>query len=443
LKFILSHPLKESLRLEEEICQSVSAFSNASGGLILAGVTDAGAICGIDIGKNTLEEIANYIKRNTDPAILPSVKVFDIEGKRIVVIEVKESTDKPVFFKNHAYKRVGKTNQRIQSSEMRKLAKEIGKHVYWDERICEAAKLEDINEEKLKWLLEKARLERRFDIILNISTQEALERLNLAKDGKLKNATILLLGNNPHEFFLQAEVRCARFKGTNPIDFIDMKVFNNDIISQREDALEFVKEHIKLRAEIKGTERIEKWEYPIEAIREAITNAICHRDYEIAGHIQIRIFDDRLEVWGCGPLPEPLTPADLATKHKSVLRNPLIGKCFFLIKYIEEWGTGTNRIIDACVRHGLPEPIFEYIVGDFVVTFRKYNITDEMLNDLNLRQRNAVEYLLKQRKITNKEYRQLNPGITDRTVLNDFNELIEKNIITAKGEKKYRYYTLR
>ena len=110
-----------------------------------------------------------------------------------------------------------------------------------------------------------------------------------------------------------------------------MKVFGGNIIDQREDALEFVKEHIQLHAEIKGTERIERWEYPIEAIREAVTNALCHRNYKISSNVQIRIFDDRIEIWGCGSLPEPLTIEDLKKKHDSVLRNPLIGRCFFLI----------------------------------------------------------------------------------------------------------------
>ncbi len=107
---------KESLRLEEEIGQTISAFSNSNGGAILGGVSDNGKIHGIAIGENTLERLANYIKINTDPAIFPSMKLIDIEGKIIVVIEVKENSDKPVFFKNHAYKRVGKTNQRIFSS---------------------------------------------------------------------------------------------------------------------------------------------------------------------------------------------------------------------------------------------------------------------------------------------------------------------------------------
>ena len=262
------------------------------------------------------------------------------------------------------------------------------------------------------------------------------------RDGKLTNAAVLLFGKNPQRFFIQSETRCARFKGLKPLEFIDMKVFGGNIIDQRENALEFVKEHIRLHAEIKGTERVERWEYPIEAIREAITNAICHRNYETASNVQIRIFDDRIEVWGCGPLPEPLTPEDLKREHKSILRNPQIGKSFFLIKFIEQWGTGTNRMIEQCLGHGLPEPLFEEVAGDFVVTFRKYNITEEILNELNDRQRKAIEYLLKHKKITNKEYREINPNISDRTALNDLNELIHKNIIVAKGEKKYRYYIL-
>ena len=152
---------KESPRLKEEICQVVSAFSNANGGSILIGVSNDGKVIGVDIGRNTVEELANYIKRNTDPAIFPSVKILEIEGKKIIVIEVKESTEKPVFFRSHAYKRVGKTNQKISSSELRKLAKESGSKVYWDELVCEDAKVEDIDEEKVRQFLRRARFERR------------------------------------------------------------------------------------------------------------------------------------------------------------------------------------------------------------------------------------------------------------------------------------------
>ena len=302
--------LKESLRLKEEICQAVSAFSNANGGSILVGVANDGKVIGVDIGRNTLEELANYIKRNTDPAIFPSMKVEKIEKKKSVVIEVKESAEKPVFFRSHAYKRVGKTNQRIFSSEIRKLAKESGERVYWDERVCEDASLEDIEEEKVRLFLRKAKYEWRLEIDPDISVKEALERLSLIKVDKLTNAALLLFGKSPQGFFLQTEVRCARFKGTEAIKpFIDMKVFDGDVIGQVNKALNFVLEHTLLSAWLVPgkVEREERNEYPSDAIREAIVNAICHRDYESTGNVQVRIFDDRIEVWNPGGLPEGWT----------------------------------------------------------------------------------------------------------------------------------------
>jgi len=296
---------------------------------------------------------------------------------------------------------------------MRKLAKESGRRVYWDELVCEEAKLEDIDEEKVKWFLRRARYERRLELDPETPFREALEKLELLRGAKLTNAAILLFGKNPQRFFIPSETRCARFKGIEPLEFIDMKVFGGDIIDQREDAVEFVKEHIKLHAKIVGMERVERWEYPIDAIREAITNAICHRDYEIPASVQVRIFDDRIEIWGCGPLPDPLTVENLKQRHRSILRNPLIGKCFFWIKFIEQWGTGTNRIIDACLNHGLPEPVFEELSGSLIVTLRE-RITEEFLREkgLNERQIKAVSYIREKGSITNKEYQALF-GVSD------------------------------
>jgi ATP-dependent DNA helicase RecG len=181
---------KESLKLKDEIGETVSAFSNLGGGTVIVGVSDRGGVLGVDIGKNTLEELANYIKRNTDPQIFPSVKITEVDGKNVVMIEVKEDMEKPVFFKNHARKRVGKTNQMISSSELRKLAKESGGRVYWDEQVCEDAGPEDIDEERIRQFLRKAKYERRLEIDPDILVKEALERLSLVKGDKLTNASI-------------------------------------------------------------------------------------------------------------------------------------------------------------------------------------------------------------------------------------------------------------
>ncbi|MCK4398855.1 MAG: putative DNA binding domain-containing protein [Methanophagales archaeon] len=301
---------KESLRLKDEIGETVSAFSNSDGGTVIVGVSNSGAVPGVDIGKNSLEELANYIKRNTDPQVFPSVKIQEIGGKNAVMVEVKES----------------------------------GERVYWDEQICEEASLDDIGEEKIRQFLRKAKYERRLEIDPDILVKEALERLSLIKGDKLTNASILLFGKEPQKFFLQTKLRCARYKGTTPITFIDLKIVEGNIIDQVEKAENFVLSHIKKAAKIVGFERQEVWEYPINALREAIVNAICHRDYAYSSDITIGVFDDRVEISNPGTLPEPLTPEDLKKKHKSIPRNPLVANAFFLIRNIEQWGEGTNKI---------------------------------------------------------------------------------------------------
>ena len=437
---------KESLRLKDEIGETVSAFSNSDGGTVIVGVSNSGGVLGVDIGKNTLEELANYIKRNTDPQVFPSVKIQEVGEKNVVMIEVKEGAEKPVFFKNHAYKRVGKTNQRISSSEMRKLAKESGGRVYWDERVCEGACPEDIDGDKVRQFLRKAKYARRLEIDPDISVEEALERLSLIKGEKLTNAALLLFGKNPQRYFLQTEVRCARFKGTEAIKpFIDMKVFDGDIIEQANKALNFVLEHTLLSAWLVPgkVEREERNEYPSDAIREAIVNAICHRDYESTGNVQVRIFDDRIEVWNPGSLPEGWTVEKLKQKHESIPKNPLIADQFFLIKFIEKWGTGTIEMVRRCVEWGLPEPEFEFTGTSLIVTFRKTELTDEFLRifGLNERQIKIVKYLKEREFVTSSEYEKMF-GITDRQARIDLSQLISQGLISKVGKARLTKYRL-
>ena len=240
----------------------VSAFSNANGGSILIGVSNDGKVIGVDIGRNTVEELANYIKRNTDPAIFPSVKVFDVNGKKIIVIEVKESAEKPVFFKNHAYKRVGKTNQKISSSELRKLAKESGSKVYWDELVCEDAKVEDIDEEKVKWFLKEARKQRGLNLSDDAPIEEVLMKLKLLRNGKLTNAALLLFFKE--QMFLQSEIKCIRFSRNEPIKpYIDFQTIEGTVFDLIDKAEDFVLRNIRKSIWLVSgkVQREEKYEY--------------------------------------------------------------------------------------------------------------------------------------------------------------------------------------
>jgi len=438
---------KESLKLKDEIGETVSAFSNSDGGTIIVGASDNGGVPGVDIGKNTLEELANYIKRNTDPHIFPSVKIQEVGRESVVVVEVKGSAEKPVFFKNHAYKRVGKTNQMISSSELRKLAKESGGRVYWDERVCEDADLEDIEEEKVRWFLKEARHERGLDINESSPVEDALLRLKLLKAEKPTNGAVLLFGRDPQRKFIQSEIKCIRFKGVGVTgEMIDLRTVGGDVFDQLMEAEKFIFNNIALSAWIEDgkIQRQERWEYPPKAIREALANAISHRDYETTSKVQVRIFDDRMEFWNPGRLPEGWTVETLRHVHESIPGNPSIAKQFFWVKYIEEVGTGTNKIIEWCIDWGLPEPEFEFTGTSLVVTLWKSKLNEEYLNTLGLneRQREAISYMKEHKKITSKEYAELF-SITDRTARNDLKSLLDKKILIQRGtSKKSTYYEL-
>ena len=428
---------KESLRLKEEIGQTVSAFSNANGGSILVGVSNDGKVIGVEIGRNTLEELANYVKRSTDPAIFPSMKILDVEDTEIIVIEVKESAEKPVFFKNHAYKRVGKTNQQISSSELRRLAKESGAKVYWDEEVCEDANLEDISKEKVKWFLKAARKQRGLNLSEDAPTEEVLMKLKLLRNGKLTNAALLLFFKE--QMFLQSEIKCIRFSGNEPIKpYIDFQTIEGTVFDLIDKAEDFVLRNIRKSIWLVSgkVQREEKYEYPPDAIREAVVNAVAHRDYESPSKVQVRIFDNRIEVWSSGTLPDEITIEDLRREHISVPRNPLLFKQLFWVKYVEDVGGGTLDMISQCRDWGIPEPVFEHITGAFVVTFKLPPALGDLERlGLNERQLKAMDYVIKKGSISNKVYTSLN-NISRKTATIDLTQLVTKGLLVRVGEGK-------
>lgn len=418
----------------------VCAFANTDGGTILFGVGDDGRIKGVS-GKN--EEKISSVADKCDPPVRPSIHSLKIDNCQVLAAEI-EKTENLHSLSGRVYKRVGSTNRRLSSSEILDLGQKLEK-IRFGEQICKDAILNDLEEDEVRWFLEKTVSERNLDIDPQLPLQEGLERLNLAGDGELTNAAVLMFGKSPQELIPQAEVRCGRFKGEEASsDFIDMKVFRGPIYQLVDQAEQFVMEHIERSAQIipGQTERQEKWEYPLEALREAVTNAIVHRNYFSSGNVQVRVFDDRLEIWNPGTLPEGITVEDLKGKHESKPQNPLIARLFFLIKYIEQWGTGTNRMVRLCKENNLPEPEFEDTGNSFVVTLRKSKLTQRYLQtlDLNERQKNAIEYVAKNESISNKEYRDLNE-VTRETAKRDLADLVDKGVLEQKGKGRATHYT--
>tara|TARA_Y100000310_G_C20611760_1_gene778364 strand:+ start:114 stop:1472 length:1359 start_codon:yes stop_codon:yes gene_type:complete len=437
---------KRSLAERNEILDTISAFANTKGGTIYVGVDEnkngsVKEITGISIKGREIENLTNEIKQNTDPIIFPSIEIKKIEEKKVLLVEINESLIKPVFAgKGRAFKRVGKSNLRLTVQEIRQMAKESIDYNF-TELVCEEAVLGDIDEEKIEEFVQKAKEERNFNLQYN-SKKDFLQKMHFLSQKGLNHSALLLFGKDTQKFVLQSEVRCGRFKGIKPLEFEDMEVIKGTLIEQVNQMMSFVKRNLKVKATFdEGVERKEEWEYPLLALREGIINALVHRDYALNSNVQIRIFDDRLEIWSPGGLPFGLTVAKLKGKHESKPRNKELANTFFMIKLIEQWGTGTNRIIELCKEHQLPEPDFEDTGTSFIVTFKKDRITEEVLKELNERQKKALDYMKENGSITNREYCEINK-VVKNTAYRDLMELINKEIVKPKGVGRKSYYVL-
>jgi len=434
---------KKSLAERKEILETISAFSNSKGGDIFVGIEEnkdgsVKEIVGIKIKGREIENLGNDIKQNTDPVVYPSIEVREIEGKSVPVIEVKENPLKPVFARMSkipvAFRRVGKTNQKMDANELRRVISE-GREFLWDSQICEDVTLEDIDEERVGWFLRNARKQRGLKIPGDADLKDVLIKLKLLKGENLTNASALLFSKEP--LFLQSEVKCIRFSGNEPVKpYIDFATIEGSVFELINLAEDFVLRNIKKSIWLVPgqVEREEKYEYHPDAIREAIVNAVVHRDYESPSKVQVRVFDNRIEIWSPGVLPEGISMGDLKREHRSIPRNPLLFKQLFWIKYVEDVGGGTLDMINWCKEWGLPEPEFRIITGAFVVVLKLPPAFEDIEKlGLNERQKKAIDYVIKHTDITNKEYQKVN-NTTRYTATRDLTDLVDKGIFSTVGE---------
>jgi len=411
-------------------------------------VADNCDVVGVDIGKNTIEKLTNQIKQNTDPVTYPSIRVEEIGGKQVIVVDALESKQKPVLAFGRAVIRVGESNQKLGYEEIRNLALQTSK-VYWDERICDDAGLEDIDEEKVMRYLERREEIRKVSKPEKMDMNTLLLNIGAAKkmNGETKptNAGILFFGKNPQRFVLQSQLRTARFAGrTLTRDFLDRLDCSGalwELVGQAED---FVRKNIRLfgfRTEY-SFQRIDKLEYPIKAVREAIINALIHRNYSEPADTRVAIFDDRIEIISPGSFPNGVTPE----KPKHVPVNPVLCQLMYDIGFIEKYGSGIYMINELCEEWGILKPEYELSEVETTVSFRsggKAIVIGEIEKigvELNERQREGLKIVFKKGKIANADYAKMF-GISRNTATNDLTELVEKGLIKRVGRGRGSYYT--
>ena len=243
----------------------------------------------------------------------------------------------------------------------------------FDAAPCTNAAFDDLDRERMTAFIGTARRARQFPLTDDAAPEALLEHLNLLNRGRLTNAALLLFAKRPQRFLISSEVKCAHFHGTRVAKPIPShQVYQGTVFELVDHAVDFVLSKIALsvgtRAE--SVQAPVAYEIPKEVVTEAIVNAVAHRDYTSAASVQVMLFADRLEVWNPGGLPPPLTLDKLRVPHQSVPGNPLLARALYLVKYIEQMGTGTLDMIERCVAAGLREPEFE-AAGEFVTRIRR------------------------------------------------------------------------
>ena len=308
----------------------------------------------------------------------------------------------------------------------------------FEERPCASATLDDIDSDAVASFMRSAREERQFPLQETTPVHDLLAHLHLLSGNQPTNAAILLFGRDPQQFFPAAEVRCMHFHGTEierPVPFY--RIYKGTIYEQVDTAVDFVLSKIN-RSVGTRAESIQapvRYEIPPDVIREAVVNAIAHRDYTSAGAVQVSVFSDRVEVWNPGNLTPPLTPESLRHPHGSVARNPRICEALFLARYIEKYGTGTLMMIRESLAHDLPEPDFIQRGGEFTTTIWRDWLTPERLARFNLNERQvkAIGYMKTRGEISNSEYQELT-GSLSQTALRDLRGLVSSGIVEKLGK---------
>ena len=405
--------------------KAVSAFANSDGGVLIIGLDDRGKPSGLKNAKKLLEDIPNTIRNKL--GIIPSV---ELDKKNIIKVTVAPCSV-PISYNGKYYLRSGSTVQELQGKDLADFfMKKSGST--WGDIVEERAGLNEIDNDSIK-KFKKYAVDRIPSIIKETDNTLLLQKLNLIDDGDLKRASVLLFGNDPQKFYRQSIVRIGKFLSDTEIQTTD--ILKGNLFAQLENALEILRTKYLL-SEIKyeGIHRRDILEYPYEALREAIINALIHRDYSGTSQIQIRVYPDKLMIMNEGKLPPEVPVEKLKTSHLSVPRNTLLAEIFYYAGFIESWGHGTIKIVDNCIEQGLPEPDFTEENGVMTVIFYKDKWNEENLKKLGLNERQikAVMYIKGNGKITNQEYQKLN-NVSKRTTTRDFENLIKKDIIIQIG----------
>jgi len=362
---------KKSLTQQDERIKTATALANGNGGWILFGVKPDGSVIGVDIGVNTLENLAEDFHHHTDPIIYPSIMTIAIEGRTVIAVRVPAGSDKPYTYQGAAYKRVGRTTQQLNRSEYERYL--LDRHANGYETLpAIGAKWEDLERNALERFL-AASAPRAWQSGADLVERAVTEKLvTPSAEGMVPTiAGVLAFCATPQSINPAWGITALLFRG---------REFQREALLLRQDltdslsalidaAVSFVARNMRTFPIFPPgkTQRIDVTEYDLAAVREAFANAVAHRDYSANEPIQIRVFDERVEIQSPGPLPSELTLERILTGGAARARNPILAEILLANGYMEKAGFGIVFIRQQMQRLGAPAPDFETWASHFLV----------------------------------------------------------------------------
>jgi len=415
----------------DEYLKWVVGFANSQGGKLFIGVDDHGVVKGIHNSRELLEQLPNKFRDML--GVFAEINQVVSNGRTYLEIDIPRY-DVPISLRGRYYVRSGSTLQELKGTILNEfILKRTGKT--WDDIVEVRASINDIDPSTIFQFLKDARLAKRINVEDNINVIDLLNKLRLIEEGKIKRAAIILFGNDPGKFYPNLAVKIGKF-GNSDADLKFHEVVEGNLIRLKENIGELLNNKFFIHPiDFIGMQRIENDEYPVEAIREMILNALVHRNY-MGAPTQIRLYNEHFSIWNDGGLPDGITEEDLKIVHRSKPRNPLIADVCFKGGYIDSWGRGTIKIIEACKDAKLPEPLLINEQGGFLSKVIKAIDTQDQLLKMGLseRQITATRFVIEKGQITNAIYQTIN-NVGKTTATKELQGLVNKKVFQQSGSK--------
>lgn len=445
---LVQHGESEQLEFKQSSAQfprageTLCAFMNGRGGRVLVGVGPDGLVIGQTFADKTFQDLAQVLRR-FDPPITVETEAIPVgtSGREILVLKVEPSADSlPCTYDGRAYQRIGTTTSVMPQEIYQQVLLERGhSRRRWENEIAEVT-LDQLDTQEIRRTVQTGIASGRLPADTSADDlTDVLDRLGLRVRGSLVNAAMVAFGREFLPHYPQCQLRLARFRGVDKNEFLDQRQLHGHAFSLLSEAMQFLTRHLPVAGRVEAGlfERVDEPQFPPIALREALVNAFCHRDYaQAGGAVSVAIYDDRLEIWSSGGLPSGMKVEELKQEHLSRPRNPLIAEVFYRRGLVERWGRGTQKIVELCLRAGHPEPEFLEVAGAVGVRFLPcgYVAPLRVAHDLTKRQRQILQAIAGSGECPFSQIRdQIASSAAERTLRDDLIHLKRLGLIDSRG----------